>query len=104
LWRTGSGEPVLRLLHPGSVNQLAWSPDDRALLTGCEDGQVRLWDVATGRLLGRPQAHHGDIRRIAFSATGQLASGGVDNKIHLWPVPLPWTDSAIVIQRSIQQV
>lgn len=103
VWRPDNGESALRLPHPGTVSTLAWSPDDRTLLTGCEDGRARLWDVATGRLLGKPQVHQGEIRRVAISSTGQWASGGVDIIVLLRNTPVAWSEPAEMIKKTIEQ-
>ncbi len=42
-----------RLLHEGFVTSMALSPDERLLVTGADDGQVRVWDTQTGLLLYR---------------------------------------------------
>lgn len=42
-----------RLLHQGFVTSMALSPDERLLVTGADDGQVRIWDTQTGLLLYR---------------------------------------------------
>ena len=42
-----------RLLHEGFVTSMALSPDERLLVTGADDGQVRIWDTQTGLLLYR---------------------------------------------------
>jgi WD40 repeat protein len=38
------------LAHPHTVRSLALSPDGNVLLTGCQDGNARLWDISTGQL------------------------------------------------------
>lgn len=48
-----------RLLHEGFVTAMALSPDERLLVTGADDGQVRVWDTQTGLLLYR-FSHSGD--------------------------------------------
>jgi WD40 repeat protein len=42
-----------RLTHDESITAMALSPDERLLVTGAEDGQVRVWDTQTGLLLYR---------------------------------------------------
>ena len=42
------------LIHPDLVTSAQFSPDDKLLLTGCQDGAVRLWDVASCQLVGGP--------------------------------------------------
>ena len=39
-----------------------WSPDQARLITGCDDGFVRLWDGTTGALLAPPFRHPGPFR------------------------------------------
>jgi len=53
------------------------SRDGQVLVSGNEDGTVRLWDTDTGRPLATLQGHTGGVRRVALSADGRLlASGG----------------------------
>ncbi len=47
----GDGAPPFynnRLLHEGFVTSMALSSDERLLVTGADDGQVRVWDTQTG--------------------------------------------------------
>ena len=40
--------------HGGEVESVAFSPDGKTLASGSYDHTIRLWDVATGRLIGPP--------------------------------------------------
>ncbi|MHB8629170.1 MAG: WD40 repeat domain-containing protein [Aggregatilineales bacterium] len=35
--------------HQNSIKSVAFSPDDKFILSGSDDGTARLWDVATGQ-------------------------------------------------------
>ncbi|GAA3083490.1 hypothetical protein GCM10020000_82070 [Streptomyces olivoverticillatus] len=46
LWNTADGADLLVTFQdPGALYAMAWRPDGDALLTGCEDGRVRLWEA-----------------------------------------------------------
>jgi hypothetical protein len=66
------------------------SPDGQTVATGDFDGEVILWDVASGDPL-RTLSNGGEVRTLAFSPDGQMlasAGGGVDpdSTIKLWRV------------------
>jgi WD40 repeat protein len=69
-----------------SMNSLAFSPDGRTLVTAGaltgdmeSPGELRLWDVASGRSLGRYLEHSRPITCVAFSPDGEtLATGSWD--------------------------
>ena len=76
------------------MTTLAFSPDGRLLATGDNgdqrsDGQVRLWDTATGDQHAELHGHTGPVNTLAFSSDGGLlATGddgrGSDGKLRLW--------------------
>ncbi|HWB10901.1 MAG TPA: protein kinase [Pirellulales bacterium] len=61
------------LAHPRPVRALAFSPEGRLLLTGCEDGQARLFVTATGAPIGKPLPHDAPVNVVAFGPDGRTA-------------------------------
>jgi WD40 repeat protein len=69
--------PVLFGRHSQGVNHLAVSPDGARIVSGANDGTVRLWDVASGTAVGEPAHFPGPVYAVAFSADGsEFAAGG----------------------------
>jgi WD40 repeat protein/serine/threonine protein kinase len=61
-----------------AVSAIALSPDGTVAATGASDGSVRLWDMATARLVGSLPPHPGPVRLVAFRGDGGavLSVGG----------------------------
>jgi len=72
--------------HTGTVNAIAFSPDDRYLATASGDQSVKLWDLQTGLLIRTLIGHNvviDGVTTVAFSPNGKtIASGGME--IILW--------------------
>ncbi|HEX7332844.1 MAG TPA: caspase family protein, partial [Pyrinomonadaceae bacterium] len=50
-------------------------------------GQVRLWDVTSGREIGAIKGHGRGVSSVIFSRDGKMiATGGTDNTIKIWDV------------------
>jgi WD40 repeat protein len=92
LWDTSTlSEIAVWKGHTRNVVGLAFSPDGRLLATGSADyshlhkrGEVKLWDVKTGREL----AHRSDpigVWSVAFSPDGRTIALGSD-RIIMWSV------------------
>jgi WD40 repeat protein len=88
VWQPGKADyPGLILPHGDHVQQVAFSPDGRLVLTGGFDRCARLWDTATCRPVGEPLPHDGPVHTVAFSPDGHLAlTGGDDRTARLWEV------------------
>jgi WD40 repeat protein len=94
LWDVQSGRPRLRLGgFADRVVALAFSADGKRLATGggapTEDGEVKVWDAATGNLIAEVKNGHSDtVFGVCFSPDGsKLASGGADKFVKVFEVP-----------------
>jgi WD40 repeat protein len=80
-----AGQVQRSFLHPEIVNHPAWHPDGRTLATCCDDRLIRLWDVASGRLLRVLEGHKTLGINCAFNRTGdRLLSNDWHGVLRVW--------------------
>ena len=85
-WQIDSGE-ILQTFegHSSDVRQVAFSPEGDILVSGSEDGTIKIWDGKTGRQIGNLEGHLKYVNSVTFSRDGKsLASGSSDNTIKIW--------------------
>jgi WD40 repeat protein len=88
---TATGKAFRSFEHPRDVVPLAFAPDGKTLAVGFgelrQPGEVRLWDVASGKLVGSLTGHEGWVLSLAFAPDGKsLATGGYDKTLRVWDV------------------
>lgn len=66
---------VADIAHPDLVRSAAFSDDEKVLVTGCDDGAVRAWDVATWASVSSHTVGVGFVKHVAFGADGRLYVG-----------------------------
>lgn len=67
------------------ANSIAFSPDSKMLISGEEDGTIKLWSLQTKKLIDTLIGHQKAINSIAVHPNGKLiASGSDDRTIKLW--------------------
>src|SRR5262249_3823942 len=89
LWSLPAPEGIaLHAPGMGWVRSSAFSPDGKTLLTADgepgERGAGRVWDAATGKLLGTPVEHKDFILATAFSPDNRtIATAGAEGTVRL---------------------
>ncbi len=69
---------------PGTYS-LAFSFDSRQVFSAGGDGNIKVWDVATGQPLRTLEGHSDSVIAVAFSPDGRrIASGGFERSVKLW--------------------
>jgi eukaryotic-like serine/threonine-protein kinase len=71
--------------HTEGVFSVAFSNDDRTILSAGRDETIRLWDVATGTERGVHVGHSGRVWNLALAPDGRtIASAAQDGTVKLW--------------------
>lgn len=101
LWEVVSGKDTATFkVHDGMALSVAFSPDGKILAAGCgvpgngkepkttdPVGEIRLWDVATGKETATLKGRAGMVWSVVFSPNGKtLASSSHDGTVKLWDV------------------
>jgi len=74
--------------HAAQISSVAYSPDGRSLVSGAQDGTVRLWDVTTGHELCKLDEYTIGVWLAMYSPDGKMvASSCLGNaSVQLWDV------------------
>ncbi len=90
LWNLTTQKQGLDLYQESIIRSLSFSPDDTLLVSGADDGRVKLWDPRSAdawALWDSVRGHAGRVWSTAFAPDGEwLATAGQDGAVKLWHV------------------
>ena len=84
IWRAGSGARVTTRRLTAPTWSLAFSPDDKTLAVGTDDGKATLISTTTGRVLRTVRPLGGSVTAVDFARNGTLATGTWAGIVELW--------------------
>jgi eukaryotic-like serine/threonine-protein kinase len=104
-WRylNNLSRPPLRTMDGHRANILAAdvSPDGRWIASGDNDGEVRIWELESGRLVKAWRYSENEVTTVRFSPEGTLlATGGQDRTTRLWNTQT-WEEIAALEQHEM---
>ncbi|MHB0960024.1 MAG: WD40 domain-containing protein [Pirellulaceae bacterium] len=71
--------------HTGAVTSVAFSCDDKLIVTGSNDHSAKVWDSETGQQLLTLLGHMDSVTCVAFSPDGQrIVTGSEDKTVKVW--------------------
>lgn len=87
LWEMNSGKLIKTLsdCHSDTVLSLDFSPDGQLIASGGADKQLRVSEIASGKLLKTFEGHTHHVMGVSWRADGRLlVSSGADNAVKVW--------------------
>ena len=84
VWDAASGKDLLTLPAAGIVGSVAWSPDGKWLATA-SDGNVKMWNIATGQVVLTLRDGNSSGDSVAWSPDGKrLATASKSATAEIW--------------------
>jgi len=100
LLRNRQGFGTLTGHEPGLIDGLAFTPDGTRLVTGADDGTVRLWDLQTGKAVHRFDDGGVGFDSVTVTNDGRyVIAGSNDQTIICWD--LETGDKVLTIQADV---
>ncbi|KDR66491.1 hypothetical protein GALMADRAFT_106436 [Galerina marginata CBS 339.88] len=80
-------KPLMTLGAGSCILAVAYSSDDKCIVSGSEDKLVRVWDASTGEMLEVLEGHTERVMSVAFSSDNKcIVSGSFDKSVRVWDV------------------
>ena len=86
IWNRADGREIARFGSLGGKTYcLDFSPDGTRLVSGDQDGVIRLWDTGSYKLAAELKGHGSYVHSVLFSPDGtQLVSASGDHTVRIW--------------------
>jgi WD40 repeat protein len=82
MWDIETGDEIMRFDGQGCA---IFSPDDKRIIAGQGNGQIKIWDVASRSEVANLRGHGDRIPALTVSPDGRrIASGSLDNTVKVW--------------------
>lgn len=91
VWELGNqSKPLLKIKHDAWIRALVFSPNDQYLVSGCENGSIKIMTLDNGKSQLRGRLHHAKgVKSLVISPDGQnILSGGNDGRVIIWDISL----------------
>lgn len=87
------------------IRSVCFSPDGKLLATGAEDKLIRIWDLATKRIIKILRGHEQDIYSLEFFPDGnRLVSGSGDRTVRIWDLRSLQCSLTLLIEDGVTTV
>ena len=86
-WDSASGKLIKTISdrHSDTVLSLDYSPDGKLIASGGADKQLRISEIASGKLLKTFEGHTHHVMGVSWRADGRVVvSSGADNAVKVW--------------------
>lgn len=88
VWEWQSESYILKQQgHYDAINCLVYSPDGSKIITGADDGKIKVWDAVSGFALVTFTEHSSAVTALEFSKRGSnsvLFSSSLDGSVRAW--------------------
>ena len=71
MWRADDGSRQKSFKADGNIRAITFSPDGTKIAAGCEDKLLFVWDVESGELVKKVNAHAQPVYDVSFSPDGK---------------------------------
>jgi WD40 repeat protein len=82
-----AGRPIKTILNTkreGCVLSLLFDSKRGRLISGCQNGDIRIFDMDSGECVRTLVGHKANVNALVFSKFGQLISGSSDLSVRVW--------------------